>query len=53
MKFTTNDQIRINATILEKMIATDTPYEEIVEQSQKLDKYIVIEMKHINKIRVR
>ncbi len=48
MNSITNKLIRKNATILERMITEKTPYEEIVKQSQKLDKYILIAMKQIN-----
>lgn len=33
---------------LECMIANNYPYEKILEQSQLLDKYIVVEMKKMN-----
>ena len=39
-----------NTAKLEKLIETNAPYEKIVKQSQKLDKYIMIQMKDINKI---
>lgn len=38
-----------NATKLEKLIENNAPYEKILKQSQKLDKYIIIQMKNINK----
>lgn len=41
-----------NTAKLEKLIETNAPYEKIIKQSQKLDKYIMIQMKHINKIGV-
>lgn len=53
MNSKTNNFIKKNVKILEQMIETNASYDEIVKQSQKLDKYIIIEMKHINKIRVR
>lgn len=36
---------------LEKLILENAPYEVIVKQSQKLDKYIIKQMLQINKIR--
>ena len=36
---------------LEKLIETDAPYEKILEQSQLLDKYIMIQMKCMNKVK--
>lgn len=41
-----------NTAKLEKLIETNAPYEKIIKQSKKLDKYIMIQMKHINKIGV-
>lgn len=41
-----------NTEKLERLIETNAPYEKIVKQSQKLDKYIMIQMKNINKIGV-
>ena len=41
-----------NSTRLEKLIESDTPYEKILKQSQKLDKYIIIYMKDLNNIGV-
>lgn len=41
-----------NTAKLEKLISENASYDKILEQSQKLDKYIAIEMKHINKIGV-
>lgn len=38
-----------NKAKLEKLIKNNAPYEKIVEQSQKLDKYIIIQMNYINK----
>ena len=37
-----------NSARLDKLIETGAPYEKILKQSQKLDKYIAIAMKHIN-----
>lgn len=41
-----------NSARLEKLIENDAPYEKILKQSQKLDKYIIIQMKYMNKIEV-
>lgn len=41
-----------NKAKLEKMIENDAPYEKILKQSQVLDRYIMIQMKYINKIGV-
>lgn len=41
-----------NSAKLNKLIENNAPYEKILKQSQKLDKYIIIQMKHINKIEV-
>ena len=41
-----------NSAKLEKLIKSNVPYEKILNQSQKLDKYIIIYMKDFNKIRV-
>ena len=41
-----------NTAKLEKLIETNAPYEKILKQSQKLDKYLVIQMKHINNVGV-
>ena len=41
-----------NTATLEKLIQTNAPYEKILKQSKKLDKYIMIQMKCINKIGV-
>ncbi len=38
-----------NAAKLEKLISKNASYDKILKQSQKLDKYILIEMQHINK----
>lgn len=38
-----------NTAKLEKLIKTNAPYEEILKQSQKLDKYILLQMKYMNK----
>lgn len=38
-----------NSAKLEKLIENNAPYEKILKQSQKLDEYIVIQMKCINK----
>ena len=48
-----NSLIKKNVTLLEQMIKKNASYDEIVEQSQKLDKYIIIKMKHINRIGVK
>ena len=40
-----------NSARLDKLIESGAPYEKILKQSQKLDKYIAIAMKHINKIK--
>ena len=39
-----------NTAKLEKLIETNAPYEKIIKQSQKLDKYIMIQMKYMNKV---
>ena len=41
-----------NSARLEKLIESDAPYEQILKQSQKLDKYIIIYMKDLNNIGV-
>lgn len=41
-----------NKVKLEKLIETNAPYEKILKQSKKLDKYIMIQMKYINKFGV-
>jgi hypothetical protein len=38
-----------NTAKLEKLIESNAPYEKILKQSKKLDKYIMIQMKYINK----
>lgn len=53
MNSKTNNFIKKNVTILEQMIEQNASYDKIVRQSQKLDKYIIIKMKHINKIGVK
>ena len=37
-----------NTAKLEALIAADADYEAILKQSQKIDKYIICEMKEIN-----
>lgn len=39
-----------NSARLNNLIEKGAPYEKIVKQSQKLDKYIMIAMKKINKL---
>lgn len=39
-----------NRLKLEKLIESNAPYEKILRQSRKLDKYIMIQMKNINNI---
>ncbi len=39
-----------NTAKLEKLINSNAPYEKILRQSQKLDKYIMIQMKYMNKL---
>lgn len=41
-----------NEAKLEKLIASNAPYDKIVRQSQTLDKYVMIQMKYMNKIGV-
>ena len=41
-----------NSAKLDKLIESNAPYEKILKQSQKLDKYIIIYMKDINNIDV-
>lgn len=38
-----------NTAKLEKLISENASYEKILKQSQKLDKYILLEMQYINK----
>lgn len=38
-----------NRAKLEKLINNNAPYDKILKQSKKLDKYIYIEMKYINR----
>ena len=38
-----------NTAKLENLIETNAPYEKILRQSKKLDKYIMIQMKNINR----
>ena len=35
---------------LEKLIESDAPYDKIIRESKRLDKYIMIKMNVINKI---
>lgn len=37
-----------NSAKLEKLINTNAPYEKILKQSQKLDKYIIKQMNYMN-----
>ena len=37
-----------NTAKLEKLIETNAPYEKILTQSKKLDKYIMIQMKYLH-----
>ena len=39
-----------NSARLNNLIEKGAPYEKLVKQSQKLDKYIMIVMKKINKL---
>ena len=39
-----------NSAKLKNLIESEAPYEKILKQSQKLDKYIIIKMKSINKL---
>lgn len=39
-----------NTAKLEKLIEDGAPYDKILKQSKKLDKYIIIQMKSLNKI---
>lgn len=39
-----------NRAKLEKLIIQNAPYNKILSQSKKLDKYIMIQMKLINKV---
>lgn len=45
-----NYLISRNSAKLNNLIEKGAPYEKIVKQSQKLDKYIMIAMKQINKL---
>ncbi len=38
-----------NTAKLEKLVETNAPYEKILRQSKKLDKYIMIQMKYLNR----
>ena len=38
-----------NTAKLEKLVETNAPYEKILNQSKKLDKYIMIQMKNLNR----
>ena len=38
-----------NTAKLEKLVETNAPYEKILTQSKKLDKYIMIQMKYLNR----
>mgnify|MGYP007030224148 FL=1 len=38
-----------NTAKLEKLVETNAPYEKILNQSKKLDKYIMIQMKYLNR----
>ena len=40
-----------NSARLDKLIESGAPYEKILNQSQKLDKYIAIAMRDINQIK--
>lgn len=40
-----------NKAKLSKLIEENAPYEKILKQSKKLDKYIIKQMIYINKIR--
>lgn len=39
-----------NKAKLSKLIEQNAPYEKILKQSQKLDNYIMIQMKYMNKV---
>ncbi|MBO5005654.1 MAG: hypothetical protein J6D03_10645 [Clostridia bacterium] len=41
-----------NTAKLETLINSNAPYEKILKQSKKLDKYIMLRMNGINKTRV-
>ena len=41
-----------NRVRLEKLIENNAPFEKILTQSKKLDKYILLQMKYMNKIEV-
>lgn len=41
-----------NKARLSKMIKDNVPYEKIVKQSQKLDKYIIKQINAMNKIKI-
>jgi len=51
VKFKNNLLLLKNRAKLEKMILAGEPYTEIVKQSQLLDKYVMQQIKIINKIR--
>ena len=38
-----------NTAKLEKLVETNAPYEKILTQNKKLDKYIMIQMKYLNR----
>lgn len=41
-----------NRVRLEKLIENNAPFEKILTQSKKLGKYILLQMKYMNKIEV-
>ena len=51
MNFKNNLLLLKNRAKLEKMILVGKPYTEIVKQSQLLDRYVMQQLKIINKIR--
>lgn len=52
MDFKINLLILKNSARLKKLIESNAPYEKILKQSPKLDKYIIIYMKVLNNIGV-
>ena len=49
MNFRNDTLLIINRARLEKLIKDNAPYDKILKQSKKLDKYIYIEMNYINR----
>lgn len=52
MDYRLNLLILKNRIRLEKLVESNAPYEKILKQSRKLDKYILEQMIYMNKIEV-